>query len=220
MIVNNALFVEGASIRMPSRCRWHANVDVLTQDDITGPVTLTMSTGLTLTGVMVGRVVRGVYRGLVVGGAGKLSTVVGPQTYEGSVARHVLLDVVQGPGETLSSTIDAAILTAALTRYVLFQAPAAVALEGLLTTLGVPTWRVLPDGTLWIGTDTYPAAPDPALSPAPEFTILDEDGAHRRMTLAVEDPWLLPATTFQSRIVDRVVHTLSGDQARTEVFFR
>ena len=67
----------------------------------------------------------------------------------------ILGDIMTAAGETLAATS-----TSLLTRYAPFWhrpvGVAAIALSSLVDAVGL-SWRVLRDGTVWIGTETWPA---------------------------------------------------------------
>lgn len=156
----------------------------------------------------------------LVGGRGGLSRELPSRNYEASAGvkvRTVLDDILRETGEMLSSSADAAVLDARVPRWTRAAGPATAAL-GKLAAAARASWRVLRDGTVWLGRDAYPEA-------SPAFVLLgDDDYASGAQVLgsAGEDdagPLTLdPGVTFRGRRAERVVHRLQNSTLRTEVY--
>jgi len=82
------------------------------------------------------------------------------------------------------------------------------ALVALCDELGA-SWRILADGTLWIGTETWP---DADLGSA---KLLDEDWASGVFTVA-DAVQMVPGTLYNGERVQQVTHYLTGTKLRTE----
>jgi hypothetical protein len=90
----------------------------------------------------------------------------------------------------------------------------------MLTRLLAPlaqavTWRVLPDGTIWAGPETWP---DSGLT-TDDYQILDEDPREGTALLGVEAPVLLPGTALAGRRVSYVEHLINAEGVRSNVWF-
>lgn len=145
----------------------------------------------------------------VIGGAGGLETVVERLAYTSTTVGVVLNDILKFAGETLSSTVDASVVDQSLLRWSRSKATAGSAIQQLAEHLGY-FWRILDDGTVWFGTDTFPE------SLLTEFTVDEEDPKSARDSVATEFATLRPAETFRSRRVDKVVYDLD-DTLRAHV---
>jgi hypothetical protein len=144
-----------------------------------------------------------------VGGAAGLSAIVPPKSYRGVPLRIPLADLAQGVGERLSPASSAAILGLVLPAWIRFEQPAARALHALLGAAGSPAWRILPDGTLWVGVETWPATRLEA------YTTIAE-GPHRGVVeLVAMDPTIAPGETFEGRKVSGVEHRIVARRLRT-----
>lgn len=200
--------VIAASITMPLLGAWHADAHLDASTAPTGRVTLDVD------GVQfVGSVFRsGVQAGRVhvrmVGGGGGLQRTLPGRFYVGLTARQPLLDALSEAGETLAATAEAAPLAFALGRWERQEGPAAHALTALARVVGA-TWRMLRDGTVWLGTDTWPTA-------TVEHVLLDEDWTNGVITVAPTTVALLPGVTFRDRRIAEVVHSVSAAGVRTE----
>lgn len=148
---------------------------------------------------------RGRLRVLLVAGAGKLHQPVKAKYYEGippaTVARDLLADVGETPGQ-----ID---LPGNLQAWIRRAGPAHEALTALLALYPKRAWRVQPDGSIWIGEETWPDGP--------AVTVLDERPAAGSYLLSLA-PDLQPGMTIPGiGRIGRVVHRI-GQQLRTEVW--
>jgi hypothetical protein len=145
----------------------------------------------------------------LIGGAGGMSTPVKKKFYRQTTGKIVAQDILADAGEKLSKTADASILGRQLANYVQRVQPAGAAL-GLLCDFLDAIWRVLPDGTVWIGTESWPKADDPG-------DLLSESPADQRAVYGTEAPSLLPGTALGERYISIVQHKVSADQVTTHV---
>lgn len=150
----------------------------------------------------------------VVGGAGGLGKTVAAQHYNTTpTARLLVEDVLQAAGEALSSTVDAALLqTTTIASWMRVEATGAAALGRIAAAFGW-TWRVLPDGTIWVGVESWREHTGPA-----PYDHGGGDGASLVSTLS-DGELLVPGVTLQGRQVWRVVHRVDGETVRAEVTF-
>lgn len=109
-------------------------------------------------------------RAYVVGGAGNGGRALPAKMYDYQLpVSMVLRDILQDAGEQQSATIAPELLTSTIQRYVRRAGNLGQQLDQLADKLGV-TWRVLLDGTVWLGIDTW--------QPATSFPhVLSEDWA-------------------------------------------
>lgn len=228
LTVNGFPIIKG-SIRLPRVGVWSADVHVDTQTAVSGPVTVTTDDGsFSLKGVAYRS---GIFQSTlsmrIIGGAGGLSPAPGgvdaplpPKHYQGCVLKLVLSDILTACGETLSTTADTTILNLFLKNWVRLAGPGKLAVSRLLDSIAT-SWRILGDGTFWVGTDTYPAAPNT------QFDVLERNFGEGRILIGTARPFLFPGTTLTITIsgtqsiqnVSNVVHEIYQDRIRTEVWF-
>jgi hypothetical protein len=213
----NGLTILTATVTLPRTGVWHADVatTVAEPSALTGPVVLSLGEGaLTLRGTPIrpAQVWRGQLRARLAGGAAGFGTILKPQGFRYTTGRIVALDILSGAGEQLSSTADSAALATIYPTYTRLAGPADAALGILAARLDI-AWRVLPDGSTWLGRESWPAS---ALTDDQVLASHPEDG---RCLLGVELPTALPGTTFVGQRIGRVVHHLTADKIRTELFF-
>lgn len=154
----------------------------------------------------------------LVGGAGGLGRPV-TGAFQGAELRDVLAEIMRASGETQSSSIAAEVLEVPLERWTLGQCTAARALDELAEAaalhLGAAIgWRVLADGTVWMGAESWPA------QEMPDDSVLSayhpDEG---RAVIGCAAPSLLPGVELAG--VGRVAgvdHYIDAEQLRTEVW--
>lgn len=186
------LTIDGQSVALQQiRCTlvrvgcW--TIDVLTvtplPGNVSGACTIDLDT-LTLSGfILRGGSWRESDYVRVVGGAGGLQLNTTPQGYANVPAQSLVTALLNNVGETLSTT--AQVPTTTLPQWIVRREQTSTALTRVADALGV-IWRVLPDGTVWMGNDTWPAATltDPVL--------MDSYPERGETKIGISSPELLP----------------------------
>jgi len=203
--------VRGGNILLPRVGVWAADLELDASIDIKGAISIEIAEGPTLVGTVVaGTMAYGYLCTRIVAGKAGLGKETAPKHYGGGTVRTVLTDLVASAGETLSPTIDPALLSRPLAGWTTLRMPVGEALAALVGT-GMPAgtaWRFLPDGTLWIGAETWP---DSTLS---EWRELDRMPREGRLELGLNSPALLPATVLGDDRIDYVEHRIGREGAR------
>jgi len=142
-----------ADVFLPRIGVWTADVE--TDEDFTPSTSaqLVLDGALTLRGSVVrGAVEQTRWRGRLVGGAGGLAQEVPGIALRDATLASVLADALRAAGETLATgvTIDGSV-----PRWHRVAAPAAHAVADVARAAGL-AWRVLPDGNVWLGVETWP----------------------------------------------------------------
>lgn len=133
---------------------WVADLEVDTDEAITGAVELDLEGSSWRGTVARGGVELGRWRGRIVGGAGGLGAVLGPTAFADTDLRAVLSETLRDAGEQLAET--SATLDASVTRWARMAAPASHTVADIAHAAGC-AWRVLADGTVWVGAETWEA---------------------------------------------------------------
>lgn len=147
----------------------------------------------------------------VVGGNGRLSRKVAARSYSGGVGIKIgaiVRDILRDCGEDLSDLSDGPTLDRKLPRWQIAEGSA----EDALTLLAEKTdsaWRVLRDGTVWFGEETWPEV-------EPDGTLVNESWSSGSLTLASDTPNMVPGTVYQGQKVERVTHRY-GETLRTDI---
>lgn len=195
--------VVACRVSLPRVGAWTADVITDSAVPLGGRVTLQLD-GATLQGFVRRGGVKddaGAYR--LVGGAGGLSKLARAQAYNNVQARLVATTVLADAGEALSPLSDAGLLTRFFASWVTLQLPAGSALSTLAVALEA-VWRVLPDGTVWLGTETWPT------SPVPASVAISSDVRLGTVELATDGALVLPGTVFDGERIEYAEYRLTG----------
>ena len=154
----------------------------------------------------------------VVGGGGGLYKTVGPKAYQGSNFGLIVDDLLSAVGESLSPTVSANIRQISLSFWTVPQGPLFVALANLVLEARVLTgtevnWRVLPDGTIFIGVEQW------SQTPMASFDLMSWQPEQLATTIYALDPQVTPGQVWQSGKVSNVEHTIEPELQRTKVWF-
>jgi hypothetical protein len=154
----------------------------------------------------------GMQRMRIVGGAGGVAKTAKAKHYNKPTVGQVLGDLVVGAGERLSPACSAAVLAVPLGYWTTLALPTGALLQALAEVVGNGcAWRVLYDGSLWFGRETWPACPS-------DVRILSQDVPNRSWTVGTDTLGIWPGTTIQGRKVDMVTHEIA-DSPRSIVWF-
>lgn len=195
---------------------WHADLVVDSQkpESFTGPVTITLADGaLTFQGAAHRS---GDTRDMImvrcVGGADGFATALGPKAYRGVPLRLVLQDILSAAGETISSTADFNVLNTELPYWSRSSGSAGTCMRALLAAAGNPAWRVLPDGTLWVGQESW--------TPAQVTNDLIREEPHLgRVEIAADLPSVNPGDSFLGQHVSYIEHAIEPSRVRHYIGF-
>jgi hypothetical protein len=205
--------VTALSLLCPRVGQWTADVTLDADAGPSGACSLSLD-GRVYTGHVVrGAVYAGAWRGRIVGSAGLLADA--PATaLQGATLALVLRDLAGAVGITLAA--DTGALDAAAPRWHRHTGPASQAVADIARAAGY-AWRVRPDGTLWLGSDTWAT-----VTPASPVDVLDELPEAGRITLAGDTLDIAPGTTLALRGRDPVrvgcvEHRATADDVQTVV---
>jgi hypothetical protein len=208
----NGLDLLSCTIQEPRVGVWSAVVDVDSDVTVTGKVTLVID-GVTWVGIVSkGDLHAGRFHGQIVGGVGKLATVLPAKYYLGVSLSVVLDDLMLGTGETLSSATDASVRSHSVARWARPQGKASAALKQLADEMGF-AWRVLRDGTVWLGAEQWPTVTS-------THDEIDRVPGRDSVTIAPDAPLVLPGSTFTDRRISRVTTVIKANEGlRQDVLF-
>lgn len=194
---------------------WEGSFAVESTDpaDVTGAVSIVIgSTTLSGTATLVGSDSGNLVTVRVVGGRGGLSVAAKPKDYSQPTRRAVVQAILGDGSETLSSTSDAAVLDVQLPRWTTMAGAVGDALWSLVESAAAH-WRVLGDGSVWIGTETWAVATDD------EAVIEDEQPAESRIDVALEELSVLPGSTFAEQRISTATYTIDGSSMRAALYY-
>jgi hypothetical protein len=151
---------------------------------------------------------------MLIGGAGGLPSDIPALAYQSTTVQQVLSDILTAAGETLSTTSDQSLLGQNLASWVRIQGPAWRALTILMDS-EVPdgTWRVLPDGSIWIGQDTWPQT---SMS---SFELLNYEPHMLRAQIYSDNPTIMAGQSFIGGHVTSIEHIVEPSKIHASVLF-
>ncbi len=191
-VTANGVNVIKAHLVRPRVGVWHAEltVDAETADAFTGAVSIVLADLMTFQG-FARRV--GAHHNTVflraVGGAGGLGKTVPPRSWQNVPLRIPLMDALAAVGETLSPSADSATLNTLLPKWSRPQRTAGVELGALVVAVPGAVWRVLPDGTIWVGQETWPTS-------SIEFEEIEFEPSIGRLEVGSDLPQISPGQVF------------------------
>jgi hypothetical protein len=157
----------------------------------------------------------------VVGGNWGLKTSLPAKAYGGAAPvtfGMVLDDILNQCGEELSTSTPGNITNITLPFWTVRAGPGWKALGALIRTARtisgtLVNWRVLPDGTFFVGQETWPQ------SPLVEFDLLQWVPSEIRATVYAQNPNILPGQSWQSGNVSQIQHDIEPEKVRTTIWF-
>lgn len=209
--------VTRGAVVLPRLGAWHADLWLDADVAPSGAVALSWGDGAaTWRGTVVqgGAVTEGGPAAVrVVGGAGGLGRQLPGQSYRNASARAVLEQILVASGERLSGTSPATSLGSLQARWSRAAAPAGQQIGRLVASLGL-LWRVLPDGSIYVGPE-----PGGRLTLDKDSQVVARAPALGRVTLAPSAPWVLRAgQTFEGAVLHEIVHRIAPSEIRSELW--
>lgn len=206
--VNGAPVLEGV-VTLPRIGVWQADVELPASGALSGRATVDIGGVLTLVGTFARSGVdgRGRVRARIVAGAAGLGRTLAPKSYFGVPLRIPLTDVLVDAGEQISPMADVQVLAQQLPAWSRMSQVAGLSLVALVNAAAA-SWRVLLDGTVWVGTEAWPTSlmVAEAVSFEPELF---------RRTVASLAPIVLPGQVYEGQRIALVRHVLSPIAIRT-----
>lgn len=145
----------------------------------------------------------------MLGGAGGLGSAVDSKGYYQTPVTAVVADALSVGGETLSSLSDQSILGSFKAHW---TRRAGKVSEAVAAVIGGAVYRVLPDGTVWIGTDVF----------APAVTtgkFISENPNEQRIEVAMQAADVLPGQSYREREVNEVTYAVDSSSLRATVAY-
>lgn len=198
----------GGDLEMPLRGNWTYDGDVDSQAFGLGHASITYTAGSTVTfsGTVIEASTQAARtRVRIVGGAGGLRNEIPARGYGANTpASTVAKDVSVACGEAVAGGVFNVLRDVNLaTGFHRTLGTGSNALNNICDALGAGwNWRVLSNGTIWIGQETWPSAKAPFQEKEP-----DENGV---AIYADASPAIIPGVNLEGRRVSSVKHSFSG----------
>lgn len=210
--------VSSARVTMQLQGCWV--LDLVASDQVApGPVTVLIQDGLSFKGTAArGGVWLDSDFMRVLPGAGGMGKIAKAKAYRNVTASVIIKDLLGVAGETLSSTSSSKVLKTQFPFYSVNADAVGRCLSAILQDprMAGATWRSLPDGTVFVGTETWP---DSGLLAPAAYQDIDELPHQGRAELGFEAPVLVPGVSLEGRHVGAVEHVIDGEKCRTTVWF-
>lgn len=197
MTTLNSYPCDALTLTVPRVGAWTADVELVDAPALTGSVELVVDGRARRGFVHRGGVESGRWRGRIVGGAGGLGAILGPTAFADTTLAVVLEETLREAGEALAPTSGD--LTATVARWARIAGPTHHTVADVARAAGY-VWRVLDDGAVWVGPETWSP-----LSLGADLDVIEHDPATGRYDLG--------GVAAQSIDPGRVV-TLDGDVVR------
>jgi hypothetical protein len=204
LVTANGLTAYDFQMRRPRVGAWHSDMLVESSEELTGQVRIVVDDGYK---TFVGTAVRhGEFAETahlrVVAGAGGLGVTASPKHYNNASVRVILGDLLRAAGESLSPSASASVLATQVSAWTTPALPVGAVIAALVEAVAPGTaWRMLPDGTFWIGSESWPGAGLDAST----YQIMDEPFEEGSILIHVDRPAQIdPGSTFEGRHVSYV----------------
>lgn len=207
-----------ADVMRPRIGNWHADLVVNSRKSISGAVTLAIGDSVKLSGyVLRGGVHHETLYLRVQGGAGGLGTELAPRSYRNVPVRLALSDALREAGETLSAKCDPNAIQRFLPAWVRLRQSAGAELGRLRLASGAEAWRVLPDGSIWIGAESWQPT-------RIKYQHVEFEPQIGRLEFVSDDPIVYPGETWvgeetDGRRISSVRHVVAAEKIRHFVMF-
>lgn len=123
----------------------------------------------------------------------------------------IVTDIVRTAGEFLADGVAQSLIGYSVSRWARVSGGAGRSLTHVARDFELG-WRVLPDGTVWMGVETWPE------SPLVPFDC-DDDGKARILVIAPDNATYAPGTVVLGRRVNQVVYTITAHELRAELHY-
>jgi hypothetical protein len=201
--------IGSGKILMPRTGPWTADLTVIADGPLTGSAVATMGGVDMPCHIQRSEMLPGKLDLRLVGGNGGLGSVARKKHYKGVTVRQVFHDLLADAGETAAPACEAATLNAPLKAWTSLAVPTGQLLQALVESVDDEvSWRVLYDGKVWIGHETWPACPA-------DVRILHADGANASQLLGTDALGIWPGPSIAGRRVDYVVHEIGSENRST-----
>lgn len=151
----------------------------------------------------------------VFGGKGGMKKTATARSYvqPGAFVRDVVNGLMNDSGESISSTALQSFMSTNLPAWSVLSMSVSQALQTLIDVVSPGlNLRILADGTLWIGSESWPES-------GAAFDILSQDPTQGVFELGVESPQIVPGVSLAGiGNVGRVEHTIESGRIRSRVW--
>lgn len=197
-----------ATISMPRHGAWIADVEVASPTAAEGLCVIDVE-GMRFNGaIRRGGSFQNVCKYTVIGGTNGLRTQLPARFYADVPLSIPIRDLLSECSQPIAAS--ASVPATTLRKWARMASSGAAALEALLAVASA-SWRILDDGTIWYGAETWPDVTIAA-------SVLDADPSVGWLQVATATPAFRPGTTWRGGRISYVVHKLAPSSSRTELW--
>ena len=203
----NGIPVTAGCLTLPRSGVWTALVSLDTSDAITREAKIDWG-GLDLHGSLVrGGMESGSLWCQIVGGNGGLGRQMPAAGFRSLKLGAVLDAIMSASGEALSPSISSELLGRRLAWFAIAGGQSCGSALTRLAEAAAIDWRVLPDGRIWIGRESWPKSD----ASGDDIEVIEIAMASDRFRARMPDASkALPGQTWSGGRIDRIEHSLSG----------
>lgn len=154
----------------------------------------------------------GFQRCTIIGGSGRLAEELESAPYNSTTIGQVFKDIARKTGHTVSSTSDLETLNFSLKAWNIIKMKASLAIEKLLSTTKT-LWRILPDGTLWTGKESYTPLNDK------DFIIIEKFPDEGKWSIYNEMYLIQPLTSLLGNNIVQVDYFVDDNTLSMDIYF-
>ncbi len=218
LVTANGSDVSEARLTFPLTGAWHADLFIDSQNNMTGAVSVDLAGDLTLTGtVLTGGIYTESLFIRVIAGKGGWVKPCSPKYYLDASLGTILRDILAQGGETLSATSDAGPLAVVPRAFASTSGSVGANVRALMAYAPSTSFRFLPDGSFWIGAETWPAF-------GADYTVTNEQPAEQRLEIGFASPSLIAGQSVQAEAgmvhVNRVETSISAQALRARAWWQ
>lgn len=157
-------------------------------------------------------VFQGFQRCTVIGGTGRLPEYLESACYNSIPVGQIVRDIARKTGHQVSTTVDQDVMNANLVGWNILKMQASLALDKVLQVTN-SIWRILPDGTLWVGPEKY------STLNADNYLVIEKFPEEARWNIYNEDILLQPLTSLSGNNIQQVDYYISGKELSIFIYF-
>lgn len=199
--------VLSGTLVLPESGVWWADIELPGDAVLTGRVTISDEESSFVGTVLRSTALAGRVTAIITGGNSGRG-LVSARSYQGAPVLQVAQSIASSAGELLDPA-SARWLTASLPYWTTAGGSLGAAMSQLCEALGL-TWRMLPGGFLWVGSDEW--------SSGAGTQVIDEDGSIGALLVATDELSLRPGTTIAGARIARVEYELQPSSLRATLW--
>ena len=212
----NNICIHKLSINLPYTGIWIGEFFITNEIDIENNVLIKIGKTNWYGKVLESAVYGGMVRLKVSGSKNGMSGIVQAKHYKSLKLNILCTQILNEMGERMATTVNLNDLSFEPAHYVRFSGGCAATLNQVCTRFGL-NWRTLPNGTVWIGKETWPTLDVKSLT---NYVLMDEDSSNLNREYAIDDPVIIPGNKVDNLNVMSVIYDIDDDKLRCTTWYQ